>query len=280
MDIAALKQELGDTLLTKEGEVPIEKALEGKKTICLYFSAHWCPPCRQFTPAMADVYSNGEKGDDVEVIFISSDRDEASFKEYFGEMPWIALPFSVRDKKAALSEKHGIRGIPTLVVLKSDGSVDTNGRAHVMQKNSLKHQMDAATLKCYFGDNILIKGGEVPTEIALEGKNTLCFYFSAHWCPPCREFTPVLSKIYNQGEKGADVEVVFISMDRDYKSFEEYFAEMPWCALPFRNRDIKATLSQRFGIEGIPSLVILKKDGSVNKAGKSHVMEHYNLKFD
>jgi nucleoredoxin len=24
----------------------------------------------------------------------------------------------------------------------------------------------------------------------------LAIYFSAHWCPPCRSFTPILSKFY------------------------------------------------------------------------------------
>ena len=33
---------LGDTLLTKEGEVPLNMALGGKKHVMLYFSAHWC----------------------------------------------------------------------------------------------------------------------------------------------------------------------------------------------------------------------------------------------
>ncbi|XP_033742021.1 tryparedoxin-like [Pecten maximus] len=138
MDLSALKQDLGDTLLTKGGEVPIEKALEGKTTICLYFSAHWCPPCRGFTPVLSEVYSSGEKGSDVEVVFISSDRDEASFDAYYGEMPWCALPFKAADKKAALSAKYEIQGIPTLVILKKDGTVDKNGRGHVMGQKNLK----------------------------------------------------------------------------------------------------------------------------------------------
>ena len=33
------------------------------------------------------------------MIFVSSDRDEASFMEYFGEMPWLALDFSDRKLK-------------------------------------------------------------------------------------------------------------------------------------------------------------------------------------
>jgi nucleoredoxin len=27
-----------------------------------------------------------------------------------------------------------------------------------------------------------------------QGKTVIVFYFSAHWCPPCRQFTPVLAR--------------------------------------------------------------------------------------
>lgn len=36
---------------------------------------------------------------------------------------------------------------------------------------------------------------EVSTVAALSNARLIAFYFSAHWCPPCRQFTPV-SKIF------------------------------------------------------------------------------------
>ena len=56
-----------------------------------------------------------------EIIFASSDRDQAAFDEYYGEMPWLALPFSDRDRKAALSKRFKVSGIPMLVLLNPDG---------------------------------------------------------------------------------------------------------------------------------------------------------------
>jgi hypothetical protein len=38
------------------------------------------------------------------VVFVSSDRDSDAFKSYYGEMPWLALPYEDRDAKAALSQ--------------------------------------------------------------------------------------------------------------------------------------------------------------------------------
>ena len=71
-------------------------------------------------------------GKPFEIVFVSSDRDQASFDEYYGEMPWLALPFSERERKNDLSKKYGVRGIPSLVILDAEGKVITkDGRAAI-----------------------------------------------------------------------------------------------------------------------------------------------------
>merc|ERR1712066_1166792 len=48
---------------------------------------------------------------------------------------------------------------------------------------------------------------------------------------------------------------------------------MPWKALPFEKREEKATLSDMFRVQGIPSFVVLNNDGSViTTEGRSKVM--------
>lgn len=97
------------------------KLSNNDRIVALYFSAHWCGPCRRFTPQLVETYNNlKSENHDVEIIFISSDSDEASFKNYFQEMPWLALPFDKRDEKAELSRYFEVSGIPTLVVLSGD----------------------------------------------------------------------------------------------------------------------------------------------------------------
>ena len=60
------------------------------------------------------------------------------FDEYFGEMPWAAIPFDSPLRKG-LGSKFGVSGIPSLIVLNtSDGSIVTSeGRAAVMKKRAL-----------------------------------------------------------------------------------------------------------------------------------------------
>ena len=73
----------------------------------LYFSSYWCPLNKEFIPILANTYKELiglEKS--FEIVFVSSDNSEDAFKEYFDEMPWVALPFSKRDLKTKLAEKY------------------------------------------------------------------------------------------------------------------------------------------------------------------------------
>lgn len=104
------------------------------KTIGIYFSAHWCPPCRAFTPQLVDFHNEMTKqGNPFEIVFVSSDRDKSSMYNYMEEMdmPWVALPFG-DDHKQALAQKFHVSGIPKLVIIDSAGNLITeNGRGDV-----------------------------------------------------------------------------------------------------------------------------------------------------
>ncbi|XP_045466964.1 nucleoredoxin-like [Harmonia axyridis] len=91
-----------------------------------YFSANWCPPCRAFTPQLVDMYKLVRKKEpNFEIIFVSSDRSPESFSTCVGYMPWLAVPFQQSAVRAELAQLYGIRGIPTLLLLDSNGHVIT-----------------------------------------------------------------------------------------------------------------------------------------------------------
>ena len=88
-------------------------------------------------------------------------------------------------------------------------------------------------------------------------------YFSAHWCPPCRRFTPVLSSFYNAANKNTkNIEIIFVSFDRNEEGFKEYYDSMPWLSFPF-NSDQKMQFAKDFEIFGIPALLVFDKDGKL-----------------
>ena len=54
---------------TASGMQDSATVLDGKKAVALYFSAHWCPPCRGFTPVAAAWYELAKSNSAFEVSF-------------------------------------------------------------------------------------------------------------------------------------------------------------------------------------------------------------------
>ena len=89
----------------------------------------------------------------------------------------------------------------------------------------------------------------------------LAYYFSAHWCPPCKKFTPLLAENYTKwNAAGKQIEIVFCSFDKNETEFKQYFSTMPWTALPYGDPKIQE-LAQKFEVQGIPNLCFVSKDG-------------------
>lgn len=222
------------------------------------------------------------KNTDFEVVFVSSDRDQAGFDEYFSEMPWFALPYSNRAAKNSLSNKFKVQGIPSLVVLDSDGKIITSeGRMAVTNDpKGDKFPWRPESFDVEFGNAFLGKSGPVDRDSFTD--KYIMIYFSAHWCPPCRGFTPKLIKYYNDRKSAGfnDLEIVFASSDKSESEFNTYYGEMPWLSLPFKDPRIEK-LSSRFKVEGIPMLVLLDATGKViNKNARGSVeSDPKGLKF-
>lgn len=253
----------GDSLDTSEGKsVATSEALANKKAVGIYFSAHWCPPCRGFTPKLAQAYTKDLKALGMEVVFVSSDRDEDAFNSYHrGEQPWLALPYARRDLKGTLSKKFKVSGIPTFVIL--DGAtgelITKDGRAAFSEDPTGKDfPWKPPTLFDALGTEFLAgtDGDTVELAEVQASSKYIGLYFSAHWCPPCKQFTPVLAKAYKDHLKDKGLEIIFVSSDRDQNQFIEYFGEMPWLAIPNGDKR-KAKLDKIFEVEGIPTLVIV-----------------------
>ncbi|MBN3280163.1 NXN protein, partial [Polyodon spathula] len=120
-------------LIRSSGQVSDSSALEGS-FVGVYFSAHWCPPCRSLSRVLVESYRTvKESGQKFEIVFVSADRSEESFMQYFSEMPWVAVPYADEGRRSRLNRLYGIQGIPTLILLDTEGKVITRqGRVEVL----------------------------------------------------------------------------------------------------------------------------------------------------
>jgi thiol-disulfide isomerase/thioredoxin len=113
----------GAELLTKDGPMSTVEAIGDVKVVFVYFSMHNCPPCRQFTPILAELYEEANADEkQFEVVFCSGDREEAQYNEYFGEMPWKSVGFKSK-VTATLAKKFEVKGLPRMVVIRPNGEI-------------------------------------------------------------------------------------------------------------------------------------------------------------
>ena len=128
-------------------------------------------------------------------------------------------------------------------------------------------------LKAMFSDGLLDAAGKAVSLDQLKGK-LVAIYFSAHWCPPCRAFTPKLVEF--RDKNAADVEVVFVSFDKTQEDKDKYMSEtkMKWPTVPYKSKS-GTDLAQKFQVRGIPSLIVLSPKGNtVSTQARAEVTQH------
>ena len=127
-------------LVSKDGSAYNSDLLKDVKVFVLYFSAHWCPPCRQFTPILAEQFrSYRQTSSKAMVIFVSGDRsfqEQLSYmQEAHGDWPAVQCNSSLQNQ---LNTAFSVRGIPYVVAVKvSNGEIiSQEGRNDIMQNGS------------------------------------------------------------------------------------------------------------------------------------------------
>ncbi|XP_028794260.1 probable nucleoredoxin 2 [Neltuma alba] len=196
--------------------------VEGK-ILGLLFAANWYPPCRRFTQMLVGVYEELKKNaSEFEIIYVSSDEDTDAFDIFYGQMPWLAIPFSDLETKKALNRKYDVEGVPCLVILQPHDAKEEatlrdgvnviyrfGAQAYPFTKERLEqlHQEERDKHENQTLTNLLTGPGrdcvlghpgsrQVPVA-SLVGK-TIGLYFSAQWCVPEQKFTPKLIGIYEK----------------------------------------------------------------------------------
>ena len=140
------------TLQTKTGE---KRSLTSyPKVVLLYFSAHWCPPCRKFTPLLRDFYEEvNDENKQVEIVFVSADKTVEEHAKYFSDShgDWLTVPFEAEELRDQLRSEFGKKlnsdgelvrsGIPCLVALSGSRVLTYDGVADVTTLGAMALEM-------------------------------------------------------------------------------------------------------------------------------------------
>ncbi len=137
-------------LVNAAGKSVEAEAVENAPIVLVYYSAHWCPPCRKFTPKLVDFYNKNGGGEAFEIVFASSDRSAEDMFHYMEDahMPWLAIDYDKINETGIKS--HGGPYIPSLVMFNEAGEVvaqsydeandDYKGPEYVLKK--LKKELE------------------------------------------------------------------------------------------------------------------------------------------
>lgn len=104
------------------------------------------------------------------------------------------------------------------------------------------------------------------SDYAGKGKYVLVDFW-ASWCPPCREEMPKLVELYAK-YKDKDFEIVGISLDKEGEAWKNGINKLniTWPQIS----DLKywdSALSAAYGVNGIPHLLLIDKDGKIIERG-------------
>jgi peroxiredoxin len=110
------------------------------------------------------------------------------------------------------------------------------------------------SLRTLEGEEIVLK--------EYQGKKVVHLIFWATWCPSCLIEMPKLKKLYDAiGKKPYEILAINVGLNDSLKRVEQLKQQYQ---IPYKILfDAKGEVSMRYGIVGIPTHIIIDKDGTI-----------------
>lgn len=99
-----------------------------------------------------------------------------------------------------------------------------------------------------------------PVRLADSRGKVVVLSFWASWCAPCRKELPILENL--QRKAGDDIKVIGINYREDVMAMRKALARWKDAQMTF-TRDPDGALAKRFGLKGLPTLVMIGRDGRI-----------------
>ena len=278
------------SLTTLDGDTIDLGALYGVKPVYIKFWATWCVPCRQQMPGFQAFQE--AHGDDIQVIAVNTGYADTaeSAREYREEMG-LTMPITVDD--GTLAEALNLRVTPQHVLIDRSGHIthighrDDQALEDALQallapadtnspttEGAAVEDIDANALAV--GDTVIdlsvtTRGGDTIDLTRAATDKPLGVVFFATWCesyladsqPDTSTACRHVRETVNQLSKDQNVQWVGIisglwTKDSDVESY----LDTTETAIPVL-LDAEGEIHRRFGIQQIPSVVLIDADGKV-----------------
>jgi len=177
----------------------------------------------------------------------------------------VAVPAIV--KRASMRSAAARRALAADLLPSHEESVSVADVSTVLGDLIVSRSSGSVQLGDYLSQVVDNKGNAVSVETLPQRSNLVALYFSASWCAPCQQFTPLLIKLYqtlnaNCTGQAKQLEIILLSKDSSKNDFASYFSGQPWKAAPYQHHGING-LSTVLSLVGIPSLIFLNSFGDV-----------------
>lgn len=109
--------------------------------------------------------------------------------------------------------------------------------------------------------------GNTAPNINLPGKESLSklnndyklVVFGASWCPLCQEEYPLLIEKYKALKESYNVEIIYISLDKDKKAYSDFFKDSPFITV-YSGKEWETKIVKDYHVFATPTLFLLDKN--------------------
>ncbi|ORM41397.1 Nucleoredoxin [Babesia sp. Xinjiang] len=253
--------------------IPIGDAIEDGSVTALYFHSNNVQRLlrekgyRDFTQNLMKIQeAMRASGRKFQVVYINVDQKQVDGVDHFKDMPWYALPFDDKTRISQLCQLYDITGIPSVVLVNSDGSVINDRALYLMAHKPNDFPWKVESALDLIPETLVNGNNQVVPKSALEGK-IVALYFGAGWTRSSKDFSEKLQEYHRAvGEKtDGRFEVVYVSNDKNQTDFEKelYDHNGNWLSVPFEETDARLILQQYLKVPVMPALVLLDPSGNV-----------------
>ncbi len=153
----------------------------------------------------------------------------------------------------------------TMAALFLFSSRDVSAYASLGQKNQAQTIAPDFSLETIAGKTVVLKD--------LKGKGVILFFFTT-WCPYCRQKLPLLAKQYQKYQSdGLELLVTDVGESRAKVSSFATKEQLPFDIL----LDVDMKASEAYGVLGVPTFILISKDGLVAYEGNEMPSNYQEL---